>query len=118
MIAARPSASIAGGVLRVAYESHNGSLGGTPKLIVLATDSGSGFTSQTLGSSFHTAPNWPQIHYRPGRVWAEWVDDADEMNWTREDTGGGWDPPEIEPYAGTEERDYFVRGRIRSRVGE
>ena len=117
-IAARPSATIASGVLRVAYESHNGSLGGTPKLIVLATDSGSGFTSQSLGSSYHAAPNWPQIHSRPGRVWAEWVDDVGEMNWTREDTGGGWDPPQIEPYTCTEERDYFVRGRIRSRASE
>jgi len=117
-ITARPAATITGGVLRVVYESHNGSLGGTPKLIVLAVDSGSGFTFQTLGSSLHAAPNWPQIHSRPGRVWADWVDDTGEMSWTREGPGGGWDPIEAESYTSTEERDYFVRGRIRARADE
>jgi len=117
-IAARPSATINGGALRVIYESHNGVLEGTPKLIVLATDSGSGFAFETVGSSVHAAQNRPQIHFRPGRVWAEWIDGAGEMAWTREATGGGWDPLDAEPYVGTEERDYFVRGRIRAQAAD
>jgi hypothetical protein len=117
-IAARPAAKISGGTLRVVYESHNGTLEGTPKLIVLATDSGSGFVFETLGSSLHAAPNRPQIHNRPGRAWVEWIDGAGEMSWTREGSGGGWDPLDDEPYAGAEERDYFVRGRIRAQATE
>jgi hypothetical protein len=117
-IAARPAATFVDGVLRVIYETHNGTLGGTPKLIVLASSTGSGFSFETLGSSLYAAPNRPQIHGRPGRFWAEWIDGVDEMTWTREVAGGGWDPINAEPFTGTEERDYFVRGRIRTRAGE
>lgn len=117
-IAARPAAAVVDGVLRVIYETHNGTLGGIPRLIVLASKAGSGFDFETLGSSLHSAPNRPQIHSRPGRIWADWVDGDGEMAWTREVTGGGWDPIDAEPYTGTEERDYFVRGRIRARAGE
>jgi hypothetical protein len=117
-IAARPAAIVSSGVLRVVYESHNGILGGIPKLIVLATDSGSGFVSETLGTSLHLGQNRPQIHHRPGRVWAEWIDGPGEMTWTRESSGNVWDPLDVETYAGTEERDYFVRGRIRAQAAE
>jgi hypothetical protein len=117
-IAARPGAAIVDGVLRVIYESHNGTLGGMPKLIVLASDTGSGFSFESLGSSLHAAPNRPQIHSRPGRIWVDWIDGVDAMAWTRELIDGGWDPIDAEPYTGTEERDYFVRGRIRARAGE
>jgi len=117
-IAARPGAAVVDGELRVIYESHNGTLGGMPKLIVLAHDTGSVFSFETLGSSLHAAPSRPQIHSRPGRFWAEWIDGVDEMAWTRKSIGGGWDPIDAEPYSGTEEREYFVRGRIRARAGE
>jgi hypothetical protein len=117
-IAARPSAAVADGALRVIYESHNGSLGTTPRLIVLASNTGSGFVFQTLGSSHHIGPNRPQIHSRPGRFWADWIEGQDEMAWTRETIGGAWDPIDGEPYTCTEEREYFVRGRIRTRAGE
>jgi hypothetical protein len=117
-IAARPAAAAVDGVLRVVYESHTSALGGLPKLIVLATDTGSGFDYQTLGSSLHTGPSRPQIHSRPGRVWAEWIDDGEAMSWTREVVPGGWAPLDAEPYTSPEERDYFVRGRIRALAGE
>lgn len=117
-IAARPAATAEDGVLRVIYESHTGTLGGMPKLIVLATDSGSGFDYETLGSSLHSGPSRPQIHSRQGRVWAEWIDGEDAMSWTREAGSGGWAPLDAEPYASPEERDYFVRGRIRVLAGE
>jgi len=117
--ALRPSAVVGPScVLRVAYESHGSSPDGTPRLIVLATDAGGSFETRTVGSSDHAGPNRPEVHAEPGRVWVDWVDGADTMTWTREGLDGTWEAPSGEPYGGSEDRDYFVRGRIRALVRE
>jgi hypothetical protein len=113
-IAARPSATFHGGALRVVYEAHNMVLGGLPRQIVLATDIGAGFSIEVLATSGNPGPNRPQVHGGPAGLWAEWIDAEVEMSWTREQPGGGWEPLEAEPFSNLEDRDYFVRGRIRA----
>lgn len=115
-IAVRPAAVVHDASVRVVYETHNAVVGGIPRQIVLALDTGSGFTSQILATTSHTGENFPEVHSGLGRLWVEWIDDAGEMTWTREQSGGGWDPPSDEAFSDAEERDYFVRGRIKDRA--
>ncbi len=117
-IALRPAAVVHDGALRVVYEEHSGALGGTPRQIVVATEGQSGFASQVVAITNHPGENRPEVHSRIGRLWVEWIDSEGEMSWIRELPGGGWDSPEYELFSNVEERDYFVRGRIKARALE
>jgi len=110
--AVRPSGTFHDGLLHVVYEAHAGQLGGTPRQIVLAVESGPGFTSEVVGVTNHAEPNRPQVHGAGAVLWVDWIDSQEEMTWTRRLNPGPWDPVGIEPFATHEERDYHVRGEI------
>ena len=114
-IAARPHAVVHGGTLRVIYESHSGTLGGTPRQIVLARADAPGFTSQVLAGSTYAGELWPRIHVSAARLWVDWFDDVATTSWLR-DEGTAWSPISDEPHAGFEDREFFVRGRVRTQV--
>jgi len=110
-IALRPAACFHDGALRVAYESHGPGENGLPRLIVLATRVGPGFTTVVVATTHHSAPSWPQVHSRRGRMWVDWIDDSGEMTWRRSRPDGGWEPVAREPFTTVEDRS-FARGRI------
>jgi len=115
-LAVRPAAVFFEGQLHAAYENHSFGFGTTPREIVLATDDGAGFSSMLLATTYHAGANWPEVHRASGRIWVEWIDAEDEMNWTRKLLSGSWESLQTEPYDTSEKRDYHVRGTIRSQA--
>jgi hypothetical protein len=114
----RAAATFHDGCLRVIYESHGEQPGSVPRMIVLATETLSGFDTEVLGSTLHAGPNWPEVHSRPGRFWVDWIDGEDVMSWTRQRVDGGWESLRDETFSNVEERELFVRGRIRAQAIE
>lgn len=115
-IAMRPAGTFHDGALHVVYESHGPGEAGTPRLMILAVRSGSTFTTEVIGSSTHEGPNWIEVHSDAGRLWVDWIDADDEMAWTRRRASGSWEPIQIEPYSGGEQRNFRSRGRIKHRA--
>jgi hypothetical protein len=111
-IATRPSGVFHNGLLRVTYEIHDQGLGTAPRRIALATRVAEEFFSQTVAVTQHAGPNWPEVHSAGGRMWVDWIDAGGEMAWIRQPAAGQWESVELVPFAGNEERDYHVRGRI------
>jgi hypothetical protein len=111
-IATRPSGVFHNGLLRVTYEIHDQGLGTAPRRIALATRVAEEFFSQTVAVTQHPGPNWPEVHSAGGRMWVDWIDAGGEMAWIRQPAAGQWESVELVPFAGNEERDYHVRGRI------
>ena len=69
-----------------------------------------------LGASQFGGALWPEIHSAGSSLWVEWIDAVDSMAWTERDTGQPWTAPESEGYTTFEDRDFFARGRIRSKA--
>ena len=115
--ARRPSACFDRGVLRVAYESHGPREDGTPRLIVAATMSELGILRQVVATSLHPFPAWPRLHAADGRVWVDWIDGAGRLAWRRERPDASWEPVEVEPFDGREDRE-LARGRVGLRARE
>ena len=115
-IAVRPAAAFVAGQLHVVYEGHPFGLGTVPREIVWAALEDQAFSGGVLATTQHAAPNWPEIHFAPGRAWIEWIDDEGEMVWIRRDVPGIWEPLQIEPFDTIEKRDYHVRGAIKARA--
>lgn len=111
-IAKRPAGVFHDGVLHVVYESHGPGHSGIPRLLVLATQNGSTFTTEVVETSNYHGPNWIQVHSRSGKLWVDWIDGDNEMCWTRRSASSSWEPIQVEPFSGIEERDYHVRGKI------
>jgi hypothetical protein len=111
-IACRPSAVFLAGGLHVVYEAHDFGYGATPRRIVLASWDGQSFDPVTVTTTQFTGPNWPHVHSKKGRLWIDWIEGDNEMNWVRQQASGGWEPVQSEGFAGAEDRDYHVRGRI------
>ena len=112
-IAKRPAGVFHDGVLHVVYESHGPGQSGIPRLMILATQSGSTFTTEVLASSNYHEPNWIQVHSGVGKLWVDWIEDDDEMCWMRRQAPGSWEPIQAEPFSGVEQRDFHVRGKIK-----
>ena len=119
-IASRPSALFANGMLEVVYESHGGGFGAFPRHIVHASGTiGSGFSYFVLTNTYEGLPNWPRPHRTGQQFWVEWIDSEGVMTWTQKDpVSGAGGPFEAEPFAGFEEEEYHVRGKVRHRVLE
>jgi len=113
-IALRPAGVFHQGGLTVTYESHAGQIGGTPRFIMLATEDGGSYSSEVLANTDHDEPNRPRVHSVRGRLWVEWIDSEGEMTWTSRVIPDPWSTIEPEPFSSIEERDYHVRGAIRS----
>ena len=113
-ISARPSVTVHDGQLRVVYEEHPLGYGFAPRQIVLAAGDQGGFVTETLATSLNSESNWPRVHSAMGRLWVDWIDDVDEMSWTRQVVAGSWDPVQAEPFSGVEDRDYRARNTIRA----
>ncbi len=114
-VAARPAATFHAGQLHVVYESAVGD--GPPYYILLATRNGGSWGSPTLlGASQFGGPLWPEIHSQGGSLWAEWIDAVDSMAWTEREAGQPWSAPTSEGYTTFSDRDFFARGRIRSKA--
>ena len=111
--ACRPSAVVHGGELLVAYEVHDYGFGGTPRQVVVSRSVEGGFEPQVVAITHNADEVWVRIHSHAGRLWVDWLDAAGEVAWTRQSTSG-WQPVAIEPYGSLEDRDYFVRGRVRA----
>jgi hypothetical protein len=117
-VACRPSAVFHQGQLQVAFESHGSAYGSVPRQITLATESGGAYTFEVLATTVHEDPNWPQIHSANDRLWVDWIDDVEDMTWTRQQGQGPWEPVETQLFATPEERDYHVRGEIKAQALE
>jgi hypothetical protein len=111
-VAVRPAATIRGTTLWVAYEVHATALGGTPRQIVVASGDGGTWSSEVVGTTLHDSDNRVGIHAGIDRLWIEWIDDDGEMAWSRS-FGPAWEPIATEPFVSVEDREVFVRGRIR-----
>jgi hypothetical protein len=111
----RPSAVFHQGVLKVAYEFHTSGVGSSPRQIMVATADGiGGFTYETITTSYGTGPNRPALHVGGATsVWLEWIDGENEMAWSTWEPTTGWDSPQIEMFIDVEDRDFFVRGRVK-----
>jgi len=116
--AVRPSATWHAGDLVVVYESHLGGLETPSRQIVVALQDGDTWLGQVLTGVEYDRPNEPQVHSDGTRVWIDWIDGPDVMRWTSRGTDGTWAPLESEPFAGTEDREYHVRGRVKRTVRE
>jgi hypothetical protein len=112
--AVRPAAAFHDGDLNIVYEVHALGYGSTPREIVRATENGESYTSEVVATTFHMGENWPQVHSGAGRIWVDWIDTEGEMSWTRQLVPGPWGQILIEPYTNVEERDFHVRGAIKS----
>jgi hypothetical protein len=115
-IAVRPSATWHDGRLLVAYEVHLGALGSASRQIVVAERHDDVWSGEIVSSSGYDGANEPQVHSSGERVWVDWIDADDLMRWTRREADGSWTLLEAEPFAGIEDRDYHVRGRIKQAV--
>jgi len=111
----RPSAVFHQGLLKVAYEFHASGVGGSPRQIVVATADGiGGFTYETITTSYGTGPNRPALHVGGATsMWIEWIDGENEVAWSTWEPTTGWDAPQIEQFTDVEDRDFFVRGRVK-----
>jgi hypothetical protein len=117
-LAVRPAALYHDGSLTVVYESHPFGYTTTPREIVLATEQDGVFSAEVLASTYHSGPNWPQVHGVGDRLWVEWIDAPGEMGWIRQVSPGIWDPIQLEAYQTLEERDYHIRGEIKAQALE
>jgi hypothetical protein len=113
-IACRPSGAFHEGVLHVAFESHPLGLNTTPRQIVLATGTGPTLASEILATTYHAGPNRPQVHASGDRLWVDWIDTACDMAWMRRVSGGAWEGVQAEPFQDAEQREFHVRGLIRT----
>ncbi len=114
--ACRPGAAFHAGTLYVAYELHDFGAGQTPREVVLARRDASGFVPEIVAVTQYAGEVRPEVHVHAGRLWVDWIDASGEAAWSERDAAGQWSPIGYEPFAGAEERDYHVRGAIRSRV--
>lgn len=123
--ACRPSGIESDGELHVVYEVHDFGYGQTPRQIVLARREGAVFVPEVVALSQNPAELYPRLHGHDGVIWVDWVDWVDdplgqegEVAWRRRDPLGQWEPLGYEPFATVEEREWFVRGTVRSQAIE
>lgn len=112
--ACRPWGVFHDGALHVVYEGHDLGLGTTPRRIVLAIRQDQVFSSQILTTTQYAGENRPQAHSADGTLWVDWIDLEWEMTWMRQLPTGAWGPVEVETFQTPEEREFHVRGVIRS----
>jgi len=114
-ISLRPSVVVHEGTVTVAYESHISGVGSTPRVITVAKADGlGGFTHETLTNSHGGSPNRPRLHTGIGSsLWIDWIDDTNDMAWSRWNPGTEWGSVQIEPFTDIEDRDYHARGRVK-----
>lgn len=115
-IACRPAAVFHEGMLRVVYEVHDYGYGSTPRQIVLSSWDGVGLLNESLAITQHPGQNWPHVHSGNCKLWIDWIDAEGEMTWRRKQSGSAWEPVEIETYTTPREREYHVRGEIKSQA--
>jgi hypothetical protein len=111
--ACRPHAAFHAGAMRVVYEVHDFGIGSSPRQVVLATEAGLQYTTEMVAVTLHEEPVRAYIHSAGGRMWVDWIDSVDQIAWIRLEAGG-WGVVQTEDYLTPEERDYHVRGAIRS----
>ncbi len=114
--ACRPGAAFHNGILRVAYELHDYGYGQTPRQVVVARQDGSSWTPEVVAISQQPGELRPELHSHNGVLWIDWIDSDFDAAWTRMDAQGVWEPIQYEPYADLEEREFHVRGAIRSKA--
>jgi len=114
--ACRPWGVLHDGALHVVYEEHDLGLGTTPRQIMLAIRQGQTFSSQILATTHYAGENRPQVHSANGTLWVDWIDLEWEMTWIQQLPGGSWEPVEVETFQTQEEREFHVRGLIRTRA--
>jgi hypothetical protein len=112
--ACRPWSVFHDGALHVVYEGHDLGYGTTPRQIVLAVRQGQAFSSQILTTTQYAGENWPRVHSANGMLWVDWIDLEWEMTWIRQLPTGSWEPVEGEYFQSPEEREFHVRGLIRT----
>jgi hypothetical protein len=112
----RPGGVVHNGVLKTVYEVHPFGSGQTPRDVILANWDGQSFVPQVLALTNHDGELWPRLHSHAGRLWLEWIDADDEMAWIRLENEGGWSPKHWESFATVEEREFHVRGAIRTKA--
>jgi hypothetical protein len=119
-VACRPAAGVYQGVLRIAYEVHDFGYGNSPRQVVLARYDGSAFVTEVVAMTNNLGTVVPQVHTQGGRFWVDWVDaengSAGEVGWTRLDPQGHWEPLHYVAFGNYSEREYFVRGTVRSQA--
>lgn len=116
--ACRPSGVFHDGVLRVAYEVHTFGFGQTPRTVVLARSTASGFVPEVVAVTGNPGDVRPEVHSHAARLWVDWVDaqgagDSGEIGWTRLDAQGHWESIRYQSFGNGEQRDYLVRGAVR-----
>ncbi len=120
--ACRPAGVFHDGVLHATYEVHYSGFNGTPRNVILARQVGVSFLPEILAVTSNPDEVRPQVHSANGRIWVEWIDATGpgefdgEMAWTRQDGLEQWEPTLYESVTSEEERDYHVRGSIRSQA--
>ncbi len=112
--ACRPAGVFHDGELRAAYEVHDYGLNQTPRQVVLARWNGSAWIQEIMAISSFDDRMDPQVHSHNGTLWIDWIDDTGEAAWTRWNPSTGWDALQYETFSGIEEREFHVRGAIRS----
>jgi hypothetical protein len=112
--ACRPHGTFHDGDLYVAYEVHDYGFEQTPRQVVLSKRVAGVFEPEVVAITHRQGEVRPQIHGHASQVWIDWIDSDDEAAWTRKDGTGQWEPMRYEPYGSVEERDYHVRGAIRT----
>lgn len=115
-IACRPGGVFHNGILRVAYELHDYGFSQTPRQVVVARQDGSSWTPEVVAISQQPGELRPELHSHNGVLWIDWIDSDLDAAWTRMDGQGVWEPIQYEPYANLEEREFHVRGAIRSKA--
>lgn len=113
-IACRPSAVLHGGELNVVYENHHNGLDTAPRQIVWSLEDQGIFTTQTLAMTYYADSNWPRINARDGELWIEWIDAETAFDWIKMTSPGVWGSLLSEPFQTNEEKQFHVRGTIKS----
>ncbi len=113
----RPSVTIFGGELVVAYERDSLSSGMAQDITVATPQPGGAFTFETIGATARTEPLDVRVHAESGHLWVDWKHEAGEFGCAERQSGGGWaglgPEPWVDPsWVGVEETRKAIRGGI------
>ncbi len=87
--------------------------------VVITEEAPSGFVPLVVAVTQQQENAFPRVQSFAGHLWVDWVDSDSEGAFVRfDESSSRWGFVETEPYGSLLEREYHLRGAIRSRVIE
>ena len=116
--ARRPSVTVDGGALKVAYETDVPSPGTGQQIVVATRRPDATFAIDLTVGTTRTEPLVPILHAERGTLWLDWMEDAQSFGCARW-TGTAWETSTVVPWTdatwlGTEDMRRVVRRQVLS----